>query len=777
MTRILTLLIVFILFSKNFYSQIDTEFWFAAPDVAIDGSNFLDRPVVIKITTFESPSNISISLPANPGVTPITATIPANSAQTFVLSTWIDLIENSPANTILNKGIRITASTPVTAYYEVISGGVSMPKNNPEAFVLKGKNALGKEFYIPSQNLVENSISYSPTPSNTFEIVATEDNTTIQITPKQTIIGHAAGVTFTIILDKGQTYCAKAIGSLPNQHLHGSHITSDKPIAITVTDDLLYGMYYGGGCADLAGDQIVPVTEIGYRYIATKTQLSGTGDYIFVTATQNGTQIFKDGGAVPIATINAGETHSFPIGVAQATYIEASNPIYVWQLAGSGCELGASILPTLDCTGSKEVSYMRSSNFQLYMNLLTRSENITGFQINGSPLASSLFSAVPGTSGEWMYAQINLPLATYPYDAVINVKNTLGVFHLATVDINGGGTSYGYFSNFGSIILEQSSDVMICEGDTIRLYGSGLPGAIHSWNGPEGFSSTLRDVVIPNATASKSGWYYYTLNADNCSGEDSVYVDVIGFPTIDYSLSDTGICIGEEVTVTINKNATETAKITPNIWSTSDGKNFKGNPTKTQTFYIEVENVLGCSSLDSFIIYVDSIPDLIVSADDSILGCDKFQTKLHAENGFVYYWQPAELCDNAFSADPTVTPTIPTMFIVTAYSPFGCMATDSIFINFEENGYELIPNAFSPNGDGLNETFRPYIFCFFEFEYFRIYNRWGEMVFETFDQTIPWNGIGKNGIRHDTGVFYWIISGRDKDGNQVYRKGDVTILK
>ena len=124
-------------------------------------------------------------------------------------------------------------------------------QSNPEIFSLKGKNALGTSFFVPFQNKIENSSAYSPLPYSSFDIVATEDNTTVSITPKQNIVGHSANLTFNINLNRGQTYSARAASQGAVQHPTGSTVSSNKPIAITIKDDLLEGgTFFGGFCRD-----------------------------------------------------------------------------------------------------------------------------------------------------------------------------------------------------------------------------------------------------------------------------------------------------------------------------------------------------------------------------------------------------------------------------------------------------------------------------------------------------------------------------------------------
>lgn len=157
----LFLLLFMFLFPGIVAGQTDTTFWFVAPDVT---SGHSDRPVSLRITSFDQSSSVMITQPANPGFTPINLTVPANDITSVDLSGRLNYIENAPPNTILNFGLLIEASSPVTAYYEVVSNGL-----NPDIFTLKGNNALGTSFIIPHQNIHPNSNAYSPTPTNPFE--------------------------------------------------------------------------------------------------------------------------------------------------------------------------------------------------------------------------------------------------------------------------------------------------------------------------------------------------------------------------------------------------------------------------------------------------------------------------------------------------------------------------------------------------------------------------------------------------------------------------------
>ena len=201
----LVLLFIILLIGKTVtvYGQTDTAFWFAAPEVdeiPYQGFN-QDRPIVLNISTYGKAAIVTVSQPANGGMPIRVKSIPANASDSIDLTAWIDLIECKPANTILNKGLKISSTVPISVYYEVNAN-----HTNPDLFALKGKNSLGKDFWISSQNILDNSAGqYS-----SFNIVATENNTTVTINPSKDIVGHVAGSPFNTVLNKGQTYAAIA---------------------------------------------------------------------------------------------------------------------------------------------------------------------------------------------------------------------------------------------------------------------------------------------------------------------------------------------------------------------------------------------------------------------------------------------------------------------------------------------------------------------------------------------------------------------------------------
>jgi gliding motility-associated-like protein len=515
-------------------AQLDTLFWFVAPEVA---QSHGDRPIVFRFATLATPATITISQPANPGFPPQVINLGANAAQTLDLTPWIDIIENKPANSVLNYGFKIKATAPIMAYYEVVTSC----NCNPDIFALKGKNALGTNFIISAQTFLNNA-NYA---RSGFDIVATQSNTSITIVPSSDIVGHPAGVPFTIVLNMGETYSAEASNIAGNLHLSGSTVIANKPIAITIKDDSMSGAPYGG-CADLMGDQTIPVPVTGKEYVTLKGYLNGP-DKVYVVATQNNTQLTIDG--VNVGTFNTTNlyvhTQSNP-----TAYIQADKPVYVLHTTGFGCEVGGAIVPPVVCTGSNTVAFVRSTNEFFAMNILVPAGGENSFTLNGSPanVGPGIFQPVPGTNNNWMYAQLD-GSGFIGVQAASRIENPSAKFHLGV--IHGGANSgcrYGYFSDFAAYKYEiDAANDLLCSGDTLLLTTDSLPGATYNWTGPLGINSNGASLTLYGVVPAQSGNYIISGYSPGACEliPDTVAITIISTPNTPIITTNSPLCLGD----------------------------------------------------------------------------------------------------------------------------------------------------------------------------------------------------------------------------------------
>lgn len=501
---------------------MDTEFWFVAPEVwAAHG----DNPIVLRFAAGPDPADVLIELPANPGFAPINISLPANGSQSVNLTAFLNSIENRPANTMLQKGIHITSTNEVSCYYEIDHG------LNADIFVLKGENALGTEFLIPFQT--GQPSHYNEAPSG-FDIVATTDNTSITITPTKNLIGHPANIPFTIVLNEGETYSCRAQGLSGAAHPSGTHIVSDAPIAVTMSDDSVEQNSGGQICFDLIGDQCTPIDQAGTEFIALRGGLTN-GERVYVMATQDGTTVTANGNQVG-GVLAAGESATITI-TTPSIYIETSAPALALQVTGFGCELGAGFLPALGCTGSSEVVFVRSNSDGLRLNVLAPAGIEGSFSVNGNPnlLQPSSFAVVPNSGGAWLYAQLVNPGWATP-GAAMRVVNSAGTFHLGMLMGNSGEYGrFGFFSDFAQpafdLSLSTGQDVL-CSGDSVQFQPALSSPATVQWYFNDLPLSTEDTLTIPALDVADAGTYVLTGSTEwGCPIEsDTLEIEVLPAP-------------------------------------------------------------------------------------------------------------------------------------------------------------------------------------------------------------------------------------------------------
>lgn len=150
--------------------------------------------------------------------------------------------------------------------------------------------------------------------------------------------------------------------------------------------------------------------------------------------------------------------------------------------------------------------------------------------------------------------------------------------------------------------------------------------------------------------------------------------------------------------------------------------------------------------------------------------------QMQATGGDFYYWSPAVGLSDPNVANPVAIIAEDQHYIVTASSATaGCPTRDSIFVKVYKGPAFYVPSAFTPNGDGKNDRFRFVAAGMAAIHYFSIFNRYGQLVYSSVSPS-GWDG-SVNGKMQTTGTFVWTIGGKDYLGNELKRKGTVTLIR
>lgn len=842
MRKAVFLLGVLPLFLLTVRAQKDTLFWFVAPEAT---SAHGDAPVYFRLSSFGSNADVTIDQPANPGFVPIQVSIAPNSSQTVDLTPFLATTENTPPDQVLNYGYRIRSNAIISAYYEVFTSC----QCNPEIYALKGKNALGTEFRIPFNDFWPNG-TYSPPALTAIDIVATEDNTQVTIIPSKNIVGHPAGVPFTITLNKGQTYSAAAVGTGAADQLGGSIVTSDKPIAVTIKDDSMSFQ----GCRDLCGDQLIPLPLIGREYIVVRGSLNVT-DRVWILATQDNTQISINGANV--ATLNANQSYMHQLtSPAVSCYIQSNNPVYVLHYTGFGCELGSALVPPIKCTGTQEVSVTRSTSEYFGLMLFTQAGNEGSFLLNGNPglITAAQFSPVPGTGGNWVAALIPFGTTEVPVGTPSVVANTSGLFHMGI--INGGASSgcrYGFFSDFSGVSFNLNADQTVsCPGAndgqaSVTVLG-GVPPYTYLWNTgdttsvvsglPAGnytvlvsdaagcsdslsiqipeppplafITQTIQNVTCHGGsdgavfTSPGGGTPPYTIiwntgqqsqNLQNIGAGTytAIFTDANNCDTLTLSAivtepppinpvataSPVNICYGGQTTLEANGNFT-VDWTPPSGLSSTTGNSVTASPAQTTTYTATVTNAAGCQESTTVTVNVfHFLADLdTVTAQPQCFGKVNFNSLMKFPNRLASaQWDFGDgnqgsgtSPEHTYNLDGLVNVT------VTFTDTLGCDTTVTFSVLVKGNSTATLtelPNIITPDGDNLNDFLKinP---DFVECNPFTlsIFNRWGNLVFESRNNNPPFEGKSSGGQPLSPGVYFYYLKSDKQE-----LTGHITIIR
>lgn len=606
----------FLLISFSVRSQIDTLFWFAAPEVT---SLHADRPIRLVISSFSSQSEVRIDMPSNTAFTPIDIVLQPNSSKIVDLTSQIDLIENGSYNTVKQSGLKIQSTNLISAYYEVLGAqllhwlpGQQYGVTNADIFTLKGANALGLEFYLPFQTKYNNATSgLNGTAWAAAEILATEDNTTIEVFPTQKFFGHPSN--FTIHLNKGEVYTIRSESALGALKPIATYVSSNKPIAITINDD---SVLHPDGGWDLIGDQLIPVRKLGYQYILEGGDafLIATEDNTLVTVSSNsGERPFRKGEYV---NWNIEDQYSF----------KSTKPILVYQTKSLGGELGAAILPPVNCTGSNSIRFTRSTNHPFFLDLIAKKGSENDFIINGvSGLVSSAdFKAVTNTDGKWLFATIDFSdESVIKTGKATSIINETSPFH-AGITNGKSSTGYGFFSNFGS--FELGEDIDVCGNEQVILSG-GLGRDVYNWSFNGDLISNEETIEITESGS-------YKLNAMegvNCEIKDSIKITFHNIPKITFLNYEEKFCEGDSVKI----------KVTPNFsnyqWGNFNSTDSSFFVKKGGDIKVVVTDSNSCTTDRTASITMIKFPEVELGEDIKVCGSRSVKLKVPSNIGSILW--------------------------------------------------------------------------------------------------------------------------------------------
>jgi len=293
----------------------------------------------------------------------------------------------------------------------------------------------------------------------------------------------------------------------------------------------------------------------------------------------------------------------------------------------------------------------------------------------------------------------------------------------------------------------------VCIGDAI-MFDVSTDGT-YEWRRPNGtLFSTEKSPVILDATASMSGSYTLTVKSLGCEVTSAINVNVIPppIPVVDNPAPQ--ICEG--TSVQLNASGGTSYSWSPTIGlSDPNVANPIASPTVTTLYTVQVKSGT-CYREAQVNVIVNKVPAADAGPDKKILS--GYDVKLNGSvsgDGVRYFWTPNTDIDDKNSLTPRVSPKEDTDYILHAESTMGCVtALDTVFVKVY-NGL-TVPNAFSPNGDNINDAWNITAIDALDAPVVKVMNRYGTLIFESTGYEKPWDGKYRN-EDVPVGVYYYII--------------------
>lgn len=408
---------------------------------------------------------------------------------------------------------------------------------------------------------------------------------------------------------------------------------------------------------------------------------------------------------------------------------------------------------------------------QLYPDLIVLGTPVTAATCSGLPDGSI---TVVMTGGKAPY-QYSLDGFTFQTTNVFNVIP--GTYTITTLDANNCvATKTVVVPLFNPLTVDAGPDLIMCEGKQVQINAVST-GTSFAWTP----AATLNDPTIlnPIATPAATTKYYLTATFGICTTNDSVTVFVNPAP-IPNAGPDQSICFGRATTLS-GSGGVQYFWQPSSYLDNSHNQNPAVRPlTGTITYSLNVIDANNCPSLQPDFVKITVTKEAKVFAGFDTTVATNQPVPLHAldmnGSGFTSYeWIPAINLNNSQIADPVSTPDRNMWYTVIAKTALGCEARDDIKITVY-NGPEIyVPQGFTPDGNGINDVLKAVPAGIREFHYFRVYDRWGRLVFATTDPGIGWDGK-INGSVQSTGTYVWMAEGVDYRGNILFRKGTTIII-
>jgi len=320
------------------------------------------------------------------------------------------------------------------------------------------------------------------------------------------------------------------------------------------------------------------------------------------------------------------------------------------------------------------------------------------------------------------------------------------------------------------------TDVLSCNQNLVQIGANPIPGLVYNWSPPAGLSN-------PNISNPRAGPLIttnYVLTTSNFGGGCKVKDTVL----VTASVIDSSVTILGKVLfcTTSGDSAVLNVPITQSIQWLKDGVAIPGankpryKATQSGTYAAILINSNGCTltTNGTKVLIEQPIPGIKYPTQFAVID---YPLQLKARNaGIIAEWNPPTFLNNSTSFTPVFNGKTDKNYFIEITTQAGCLTVDSQLVKVFKEVKFYVPTGFTPNNDGLNDFLKPLAVGIKEFKYFRVYNRWGQLVFDLKSNANGWDGkVG--GQLQSTQTLVWMAEGIGIDNKTYLQKGTCTLIR
>jgi gliding motility-associated-like protein len=302
----------------------------------------------------------------------------------------------------------------------------------------------------------------------------------------------------------------------------------------------------------------------------------------------------------------------------------------------------------------------------------------------------------------------------------------------------------------------------------------------YKWIMGDGFTASARNLTY---SFKKPGTYPVTMVvSSNVACADSVTKTIVVNPNVFAEFAVNAACIGEPV-LAMNNTADPGGSTVHYLWDFGNGKTSTLRNPPVQIYPVAADYIMSLTVSSDQCPFPLSTQKRFVKIEKPRQGINNpvayavagLPLILEARPiGASALWAPATNLDNSTSYKPVFTGNTETVYSITLKTSAGCITIDTQVVKINKNIAIYVPNAFTPNDDNVNDFLKPFMIGIKELVYFKIFNRWGELIFETKKNNSGWDGRYK-GIPVQSHTLVWMLQGIGAD-NKIYNARGSTVL-